>query len=58
MLIDLIEMLFDEWYIEREKRTQRLAQITALSEQKANELEAAKLAKLADPAIPPEAVKA
>jgi hypothetical protein len=46
MLIDLIEMLFEEWYVEREKRTRRLAEITALSAQKASELEALKLAKL------------
>jgi hypothetical protein len=30
MLIELIEMLFDEWYVERDKRTKRLAEITAL----------------------------
>jgi hypothetical protein len=46
MLIDLIEMLFQEWYVERNKRTRRLAEIMALSAQKANELEEAKLAKL------------
>ena len=44
--IDLIEMRFAEWYIEREKRTRRLAEITALSAQKARELEKAKLEKL------------
>jgi hypothetical protein len=26
MLIDLIEMLFEEWYVERDKRTRRLAE--------------------------------
>jgi Domain of unknown function (DUF4145) len=46
MLIDLIEMLFQEWYVERDKRRRRLAEITALSAQKASELEEAKLAKL------------
>ena len=46
MLIELIEMLFEEWYVERDKRTRRLAEITALSAQKASELEEAKLAKL------------
>jgi hypothetical protein len=45
MLIELIEMLFDEWYVEREKRAKRLAEITALSAQKAGELADAKLAK-------------
>jgi hypothetical protein len=45
MLIELIEMLFDEWYVEREKRAKRLAEITALSAQKASELADAKLAK-------------
>jgi hypothetical protein len=53
MLIDLIEMLFMEWYTEREKRARRLAEITALSAKKASELETLKLAKLASgPAIP------
>jgi hypothetical protein len=42
MLIELIEMLFEEWYVERDKRTRRLAEITALSAQKPNELEMAK----------------
>jgi hypothetical protein len=45
MLIELIEMLFDEWYVERDKRTKRLAEITALSGQKAKELADAKAAK-------------
>lgn len=44
MLIDLIEMLFEEWYVERDKRTKRLAEISALSAKKALELEEAKLA--------------
>ncbi|MET4384504.1 hypothetical protein ABIB73_000239 [Bradyrhizobium sp. F1.4.3] len=35
-------MLFDEWYVERDKRAKRLAEITALSLAKA---EALKLAK-------------
>src|ERR1700682_2119017 len=45
MLIDLIEMLFEEWYVEREARTKRLAQITALSAQKASDIAQAKLEK-------------
>jgi hypothetical protein len=45
MLIELIEMLFDEWYVEREKRAKRLADIKALSAQKADDLEKAKEAK-------------
>jgi hypothetical protein len=45
MLIELIEMLFDEWYVERHKRTQRLAEITALSAKKASELAEAALNK-------------
>jgi Domain of unknown function (DUF4145) len=45
MLIELIEMLFEEWYVERDKRTKRLAEITALSAQKASELAIAKLEK-------------
>lgn len=42
ILIDLIEMLFDEWYLERDKRTKRLAEITALSREKAQALKIAK----------------
>lgn len=30
VLIELIETLFDEWYVEREKRTERLAKIAAI----------------------------
>ncbi len=33
-LIDLIELLFDEWYVSREKRKNRLAEITRISERK------------------------
>jgi hypothetical protein len=44
MLIDLIEMLFDEWYVEKHKWEMRLAEIKALSANKANELAAAKAA--------------
>lgn len=46
MLIDLIEMLFEEWYVERDKRTTRLAGIAALSARKAEELKQAKQALL------------
>jgi hypothetical protein len=49
ILIDLIEMLFAGWYVQRERRTQRLAEITALSAQKSFELEEAKKAKLLPP---------
>lgn len=42
ILIDLIEMLFEEWYVERDKRTKRLAEITALSKEKADALRIAK----------------
>jgi Domain of unknown function (DUF4145) len=45
MLIELIEMLFEEWYVERDRRTKRLAEIVALSAQKANDLASAKLEK-------------
>ena len=45
MLIELIELLFDEWYVEREKRAKRLAEITTLSAQKASALADAKAAK-------------
>jgi hypothetical protein len=33
-LLGLIEMLFDDWYIQREQRQQRLAQVRAIAEQK------------------------
>jgi Domain of unknown function (DUF4145) len=48
MLIGLIEMLFDEWYVERDKRIKRLAEITKLSAQKSSELAELKIAKLGD----------
>ena len=37
MLIELVEMLFDEWYVARHKRIERLQAITALSSQKEEE---------------------
>ncbi|PTM46140.1 uncharacterized protein DUF4145 [Sphingomonas aerolata] len=37
MLIELVEMLFDEWYIARHKRNERLQAITALGSQKQEE---------------------
>lgn len=40
-LIELIEMLFDEWYVEQQNRTERLAKIAAIGAEKA----AAKIAK-------------
>lgn len=42
ILINLIEMLFDEWYVEHDRRTKRLAEITALSKNKADALKIAK----------------
>ncbi|PSO28986.1 hypothetical protein C7G41_24205 [Bradyrhizobium sp. MOS002] len=39
MLIGLIEMLFREWYVERHDRTNRLATITALAEEKKKTIE-------------------
>lgn len=53
MLIDLVEMLFEEWYVEREARTKRLAQITALSAQKASDIAQAKLEKGEQKSLPP-----
>jgi hypothetical protein len=46
MLIELIELLFDEWYVQREKRMRRLAAITALSAQKASQVADLKLTNL------------
>lgn len=34
MLIELIEMLFDEWYVAREARTQRLSKLKSLADEK------------------------
>ncbi|MET4199958.1 DUF4145 domain-containing protein [Bradyrhizobium sp. LA6.12] len=43
VLIELIEILFEEWYVERAKRAKRLAELMVLSSQKEAELEQAKL---------------
>ncbi|MFT6423861.1 MAG: hypothetical protein ACJAX9_000207 [Celeribacter sp.] len=37
VLIDLTESLFDEWYIEREKRKKRFAKIAEIADEKANQ---------------------
>lgn len=37
MLIDLVEMLFDEWYVARERRSESLKAIRALSSRKQDE---------------------
>jgi hypothetical protein len=34
-LIELIELLFEEWYVARHKRQQRLASVKAIADQKA-----------------------
>ncbi len=36
-LIELIELLFEEWYVAREARTQRLKNVLAVSEKKMRE---------------------
>lgn len=36
VLIELIEALFKEWYVAREKRTERLAKITQIAQEKDN----------------------
>lgn len=41
-LIELIEMLFQDWYVARHKRSQRLANVKAIAAQKKEELDAAK----------------
>ena len=46
-LIELIEMLFDEWYVARNKRQARLEAVKALSEAKKQELADAKAKKAA-----------
>lgn len=45
LLIDLIESLFDEWYVERDTRAKRFAALAALADSK-------KLAKSSVPALP------
>ncbi|WP_235919070.1 DUF4145 domain-containing protein [Aureimonas psammosilenae] len=44
-LIELIELLFDEWYVARHKRQGKLAAITALAAKKKDELAVAKAAR-------------
>ncbi|MCJ2125101.1 DUF4145 domain-containing protein [Methylobacterium sp. J-077] len=52
ILIELIELLFEDWYVARNARQQRLAKVTALSAAKTAQLEAAKLAALPKPETP------
>ncbi len=50
VLIELVEMLFEEWYIERQKRAERLAKIAALKAEK-EALKAQGGVQLAMPAV-------
>jgi len=53
-LIGLVEMLFDEWYIARHKRTERLKSIQAMADQKKQELAQQRAANsLTAPTLPP-----
>lgn len=54
-LIDLVEMLFSEWYVARHKRQERLAGIQAMAAEKKAELAAQKAAaaQLEDKSDPP-----
>lgn len=52
MLIELIELLFSEWYVARQQRQECLARVTSLSAAKKAELEAAKLTAIPSPAQP------
>jgi hypothetical protein len=45
ILIELIEMLFEEWYVARHVRQERLARVAAVSAEKKLALEQAKLAR-------------
>ena len=45
LLIDMIESLFDEWYVERDTRAKRFAALAALADSK-------KLAKDTPPVLP------
>lgn len=42
LLIDLIEGLFDEWYVERHKRAERFSALTALAAKKQEQISAVK----------------
>jgi hypothetical protein len=42
-LIELIEMLFQDWYVARHKRAQRLANVKLIADQKKEEIAAAKV---------------
>ncbi|MBH0112723.1 DUF4145 domain-containing protein [Novosphingobium sp. YJ-S2-02] len=53
-LIELVEMLFEEWYIARHKRQMRLAGIAAMAASKKNDLAEQKLAAAASTAAPEE----
>jgi len=49
VLIDLIESLFDDWYVEREKRAQRFGNVKALAESKKKLIGELKQLKLEGP---------
>jgi len=53
ILIDLIEMLFEEWYVARHERQERLARVAALSAEKSLALENAKAEKLKAESVTP-----
>lgn len=42
LLIELIEQLFEEWYVRREQRKDRIAKVTALANVKAMQKESGK----------------
>lgn len=46
-LIQLVEMLFDEWYVARHRRAERLARVKAVAVEKKEALETAKIEKAA-----------
>jgi len=48
-LIELLELLFEEWYVARQRRQERLAAVKALAESKKAEIATAKAALLAAP---------
>lgn len=49
LLIELTEMLFDEWYLAREKRTERLAELKKMAAEKQYLRKATPVAQLAAP---------
>jgi Domain of unknown function (DUF4145) len=57
LLIELIETLFDEWYVAQDRRQKRFASVVALAEEKRAELEQLKIAAQEQKKLPPPNAK-